>query len=253
MPGKKIIADLLSLHLKKHRLERGLFFAEGKKIVKELLASDFPLQEIFGSADLLAELQPSHNERNVRFTEVSESELKKISALTNPQDGFAVCQIPQTPVFQPSAEGLYLYLDAIRDPGNMGTLIRLADWFGVSGIVYSSDCVEWTNPKVIQSSMGSFIRMLPVREPENFWETLPENIRIIAADLNGDELYREFKGASGIFVISNEAHGLSSKLEPYISQKVHIPSPSKSAESLNAATAAAVLLGELSRRRFWSS
>ncbi|MEZ5172131.1 MAG: TrmH family RNA methyltransferase [Bacteroidia bacterium] len=141
------------------------------------------------------------------------------------------------------------YLDAIRDPGNMGSLIRLADWFGVEAVICSSDCVEWTNPKVIQASMGSFIRKTPFVEAGEPGSFLAGKNRVIAADLAGEDLYREFGGFAGIFIISNEANGLSSVLEPIITSKVHIPSPTGSAESLNAATAAAVLLGELTRRQ----
>ncbi len=251
MPGKKIISFLVSLHQKKYRQSEGLFFAEGRKIITELIQSEFPVQQVYGSAQLLEELSVLEGSRGVLLEEISPAELKKISALSNPQDGFALCKIPFNRFNDFRPGGLYLYLDGIRDPGNLGSLIRLADWFGVDALVCSPDCVEWTNPKVIQASMASFIRKIPIIEEDDFWDTLPPDVRIVAADLEGEELYRGFQGFAGMFVISNEANGLSNRIEGRITQKVHIPTPVKSAESLNAANAAAVLLGELSRRRFW--
>lgn len=241
----------MSLHQKKFRQSEGLFFAEGKKIITELLKSDFPVQQIYGSAEFLSQISVLPAAKDVFMEELSQEELRKISALSNPQDGFALCKIPVNHLNTFHSDGLYLYLDSIRDPGNLGSLIRLADWFGVDALICSPDCVEWTNPKVIQASMGSFIRQVPVIEQDGFWDSIPESLRVVAADLEGVELYREFRGYAGMFIISNEANGLSKFLENKIREKVHIPSPLKSAESLNAAIAAAVLLGELSRRRFW--
>jgi RNA methyltransferase, TrmH family len=252
MLGKKRISELQSLHQKKFRIQKNKFFAEGRKIVLELLNNKYPIEELYATNDFLQAHKKLIAEQHISIVEINTIELQKISALKNPDDAFAVCEMPfdSSPEIKPDA--LYLFLDAIRDPGNLGSLIRLADWFSIEKVFLSSDCVEWTNPKVIQATMGSFIRQQPLVVDDKFWESIPVNIEVVSADLDGQNFYTEFKGSSGIYIISNEANGLSEELNHRVTNKVHIPSPKASAESLNAAMAAGILLGELSRRKFWS-
>ncbi|MCB0820116.1 MAG: RNA methyltransferase, partial [Bacteroidetes bacterium] len=176
------MSDILALHHKKYRQARGMFFAEGRKIISELMHSTFLVDAVFGSERFIAELRGLPAAAGLTFEITDEAELRKMSALSNPQDGFALCRIPQVrePHFQ--SDKVYLYLDAIRDPGNMGSLIRLADWFGVEAVICSSDCVEWTNPKVIQASMGSFIRKTPFVEAGEPGSFLAGKNRVFAAD-----------------------------------------------------------------------
>lgn len=252
MLGKNRISELQSLHQKKFRIQKNKFFAEGRKIVLELLQSKYPVEELYVTDHFLQNHKKLISSIDVSIVEISKLELQKISALKNPDDAFALCKLP--PDSYPSIESnaLYLYLDAIRDPGNLGSLIRLADWFSIDKVFLSADCVEWTNPKVIQASMGSFIRKQPLVVDENFWESIPKGLEVVSADLNGQNLYTEYQGHSGLYIISNEANGLSKELQKRVTRKVHIPSPQSSAESLNAAMAAGILIGELSRRKFWS-
>ncbi len=252
MLGKNRISELQSLHQKKFRIQKNKFFAEGRKIVRELIQSDFPVTELYATADFLENQQDLLLKLDGLIVEISKSELQRISVLKNPDDAFAVCEMPVARPVEIHKNKLYLFLDAIRDPGNLGSLIRLADWFCIDKVFLSSDCVEWTNPKVIQASMGSFIRQQPVVVDSDFWDNLPAKLEIISADLEGDNFYTEYKGSSGIFIISNEANGLSPGLNQHVTGKVHIPSPQPGAESLNAAMAAGIILGELSRRKFWS-
>lgn len=252
MLSKNRISELQSLHQKKFRIQKQKFFAEGKKIVSELISSNASIETLFASQAFISEYVSNSNHYINEIVEVEDFELQKISVLKNPQDALAVCSIPERNKPQWKADGIYLFLDSIRDPGNLGSLIRLSDWFGVDDIIVSQDCVEWTNPKVIQASMGSFIRKQPWVADDNFFSTIPSSISIMAADLEGENLYTDFKGSSGLFIISNEANGLSEYLLPIINHKIHIPTPSSSAESLNAAAAATVIVSELSRRKYWT-
>ena len=247
MLGKNRISDLQSLHQKKYRQINQLFIAEGRKITTELLRSNAFVQEVYATSAYFSSLGFAWP-ADVKQTEVSLEELKKISCLQHPDDALAICRIPEPSEININPSGLYLFLDSIRDPGNLGTLIRLADWFGLDGILVSSDCVEWTNPKVIQASMGSFIRVQPIEIEAEFFQQLPENFPVISADLEGANLYAPGNSPeSGILVISNEAQGLSNYLLPYLSHKVHIPAFRPGAESLNAAMAAAIVLSECRR------
>ncbi|MEX1188039.1 MAG: RNA methyltransferase [Bacteroidia bacterium] len=252
MLGKNRISELQSLHQKKFRIQKNRFFAEGRKTVSELLQQGYPILELYAGEDFINNHKTLLDKLPVQSIEISEQELLKISALKNPDEAFAVCQIPNKTLPELHSDETYLFLDSIRDPGNLGSILRLADWFGVKEVIVSDDCVEWTNPKVIQASMGSFMRKQPYVADSDFWSQLPQNLQLIAADLQGENLYTDFKGFAGMFIISNEANGLSDYLLEKLNKTIHIPSPEPSAESLNAAMATGVILGELNRRKFWN-
>jgi len=251
MLSKNRIRELQSLHQKKFRQKDNLFIAEGRKIVSELVNSSFSVTQLYATSEFINAQNISQIKRIEVVEELTLEELQKISNLQQAQDALAVCKTPEDsePVFK--ADGLYLFLDSIRDPGNLGTLIRLSEWFNLDGIFLSQDCVEWTNPKVIQASMGSFIRMQPISVGEDFWTSIPKDLSVISADLDGDNLYTDSNPPQGILIISSESHGLSSDLKEFVNRKIHIPAVKKGAESLNAAIAASIILSDFTRRRHW--
>ncbi len=251
MLSKNRISLIQKLHQKKFRMQENLFIAEGSKIVPEIISSGFGSPQVIGTEKWIASNQQIL--QGIQIEVAEEMELEKISTLSTAPEVIAICKIPAqvNPVCEPGK--LYLILDAIRDPGNMGTIIRLADWFGVDAIIASEDCVEWSNPKVIQSTMGAFIRIRPTyTDLKGFIESFNPQIPILAADLEGENLYSSSFIPEGCLILSSESHGLSNYLESLISRKLHIPrglNSSGKTESLNVATAAAILLGEFTRRR----
>jgi TrmH family RNA methyltransferase len=247
------IKQLRSLHQKKGRLAAGLFLAEGSRIVADLLATGFPMVEIFALPAWLEENEFLFEGLSVPVHLLKEKELNQLSELSTPQEVIACCKIPESKLPVIESGKLVLVLDSIRDPGNMGTLIRLADWFGLAGVVASSDSVEWTNPKVIQSTMGSFARIQPhYTELASWLESLDQLVPVFAAELAGEDLYASDFEPYGLLIVSNEAHGLSDNLAPFIRKKLRIPrfiGQDTGAESLNVAMAAAIFLGEFSRKQ----
>lgn len=179
-------------------------------------------------------------------------EIKKISNLEAPQEVIAVCTIPEQQQIVPLKDELSLYLDKISDPGNLGTLIRLADWFGIRQVFACEQTVDWTNPKVIQASMGAFTRVQVNRVvAPTFFEQVPRGTLVMAADLQGESIYQPGNAMQGILIIGSEAHGISTEIRPYVNTYMHIPrypADSQAGESLNAAVAAALIIGELRRR-----
>lgn len=257
MPGKNRIKDVRLLHQKKHREEQKKFIAEGVKIIPELLSSGFPVDEVFAVQRWIDSNQKLIRENSIPFVPVSLKEMEMISCLSAPQDVLAVCSVPEETIASAGSNQLVVFLDSIRDPGNAGTLIRLADWFGVASVVASEDSVEWTNPKVIQSTMGSFIRIRPTYvNAENWLASIYKTHEIFATALEGQNLYSSSFPTSGVIILSNESRGLSKELQPFVSRKLTIPrfsTHSQQVESLNAAMAGAVILGEFSRRRLLQS
>jgi TrmH family RNA methyltransferase len=253
MLSKNRLRDLSQLHQKKYREQEGLFLAEGAKIVPELLRSNFPVNEIFALQYWIDRNQAVLLKRDIPVCAITQQDLERLSQLQTPQEVIALCSKPIEKQVELKTDALYLFLDSIRDPGNMGTIMRLADWFGIDAVFASDDCVEWTNPKVIQASMGSFIRMRPQYvDAVGFIKETSLRCPVYATDLEGENIYTSSFKPEGMLIISNEAHGLNPELEKWVSKKIHIPAAPKEggmAESLNAAIAAAVVLGEFYRQR----
>lgn len=245
MLSKNEVKHIQSLHHKKGREKARMFIAEGRKLVLELLEyrPDW-LQQLYATSTFyeLTGLQPDA----VRFHEISTATLERISVLQTPQEVLAVVQQPTAPQVPFSQTGWVLALDGIRDPGNLGTLIRLADWFGLSGIYCSPDCVEPWNPKTVQASMGSIFRV-PVAV-----ESLPHILSVesrqkVVAALEGTALDQFSFSESGILLIGNEAQGIRAEISELVQQQVSIPRFG-AAESLNAAMAAGIILWEIKRK-----
>ncbi len=229
-----------SLKNKKYRYKNGLFVAEGIKVIKEFLNSSYRLHSLYSIADIF---QLKHKAIQI----ISPEELKSISFLTTPQVAVGIFHI-KTP--KPlKIKSLTLALDGVRDPGNLGTIIRMCDWFGIKKIICSKDTVDCYNPKVIQASMGSLCRV------KLYYEDLQGILKntkmpVYSADMNGESIYTSKIVQKSILVMGSESHGISDELKPYINQTVSIPQFGKShqTESLNVAMATSILLSEYKRR-----
>ncbi|WP_396199189.1 TrmH family RNA methyltransferase [Flavobacterium sp.] len=239
MVSKNQIKLINSLQQKKYRKLHNLFIAEGKKVIQELLDAQFSLAYLFVTKSDLFDTNPT-------ATLISDSELKKISALTTANDCLAVFEIKET-TFKPTSD-LELALDDIKDPGNMGTIIRLCDWFGISKIVCTEETVDIYNPKVVQATMGSLARVQV--EYTNLVAYLKAtDLEIFGTFMDGKNIYKSNLPSNGILVMGNEANGISSEIENLITQKISIPrfGNLQQTESLNVATATAIFLSEFKR------
>jgi TrmH family RNA methyltransferase len=236
MLTKNELKYIQSLYQKKQRDEERLFIAEGPKLAEELINSQFEIKRVYAVSSWM-----QRNEGlKVPVTEISEIELGRISNQQTPNEVVVIAE-QQATVGEPLLKGrLTLVLDGIQDPGNMGTIIRIADWFGIKQIVCSSDCVEVYNPKVVQSSMGSILRVSCWYKNLTTWT--PGNIPVFGALLNGKNVYSIGKVGEGVLVIGNESKGIREPMLSKITQPVTIPKIG-GAESLNAAVAAGIIVG----------
>ncbi|MFD2564462.1 TrmH family RNA methyltransferase [Aquimarina rubra] len=230
-----------SLHQKKYRKQHGLFVAEGKKVIHEFLEAGLKLHSIFT-------LDISYFETSSDHTYVvTETELKSISFLTTPQVALAVFHIPDAKPID--YQGLILALDDVRDPGNLGTIIRLCDWFGITNLICSEQTVDCYNPKVIQATMGSVTRVNIIYTHLHSFLIEQEEMPIYGTFMDGHTIYQEQLSQKGIIVMGNEANGISAEIEQLISKKIAIPrfGITQKTESLNVATATAIILNEFRR------
>lgn len=241
MVSKNQLKLIKSLHQKKYRNEHGLFFVEGIKSITALLNSNLRIYKLLATQSLISDFS------NTEVEEITAADLKKISALQNPSGALAVFEIPKAQ--QLNLEGWTIVLDAIRDPGNLGTIVRLCDWFGVKNLVCSKETVDCYNPKVLQATMGSIARVNIIYEDLEVF--LPKiDMPIYGAFMKGDVIYKEEFLKEGILILGNEANGISSTIEALIKKKITIPQfGKKSAESLNVATATAIILSEIKGRQ----
>ncbi|HYK76588.1 MAG TPA: RNA methyltransferase [Daejeonella sp.] len=245
MLSKSQISFVKSLHNKKSRKEHGLFLVEGIKSVTEFIHSDYIVDTIFYTEGVLPKLgKLSHK---IKLQQISETDLSKISALTTSQNVLALVQLPQINQIEvQKLQGTFtLALDGIQDPGNLGTIIRTADWFGFKHIICSTDSVEAYNPKVVQATMGSLSRMNIIYT--NLSQFLNEcQLPVFGAQLNGKSIYQTDFGKEGIIVLGNEGNGISDEVNRQIQQAVTIPAWGR-AESLNVAVSAAIFCSEVKR------
>lgn len=244
MISKNKISEIKKLSQKKFREESGLFIVEGSKSVHDLLFSQITVTELFATELWISE----HADwlRGVEVVEVSETELERISALTTPQQVLAVARTPHFQMADVDFSDAILVLDGIRDPGNLGTIIRTADWFGFHQVVCSPDTVELTNPKTIQATMGSFSRMkVFYTDLVPFLKSPAIKGAIYGTFMSGKSIQSIDFQKNDILIIGNEGKGISAAVEGCVQQKIHIPSYANSsdhAESLNASIAAAVVM-----------
>lgn len=240
MVSKNQIKTITSLQQKKYRKQHKLFFAEGIKVVQELLNSNFELHQLFTTQEIFADVN------NNKIELITEAELKKISALATPNVCLALFVMPEEkPV---PDNGLIVALDDVRDPGNLGTIIRLCDWFGIAHLVCSEQCVDVFNPKVVQATMGSITRVNVVYTDLEAYlgET---SLPVFGTFMDGKNIYNESLPENGIIVMGNEANGISKAIENKVGHKIAIPrfGNLQQTESLNVATAASIILSEFRR------
>jgi TrmH family RNA methyltransferase len=262
MLTKSRLSLLRALRQKKFRNEHGLFVAEGDKLVPEILQSSFSVETVFATEDWLKENSKIAKKAGESVS-VTKDELTRISSLVTPQRVLAVVKMPHFKLDEKALLNNYsLLLDGIRDPGNLGTIIRIADWFGIHDIICSPDSAEAWNPKVVQASMGSLLRVrIHEMEPVKFLENLEKSAEsakmkmpaVYGTFLEGENIYKTTFNASGVIVIGNEANGISRETEKFIGKKITIPlvpGETKEAgrpESLNAAVATAIVCAEVRR------
>ena len=241
MVSKNQIKLITSLQQKKYRKQEQLFFAEGVKVVQELLHSNFELQDLFTTKQDFLTVPKN------KVHAISEVELKKISALTTPNTCLAVFKIPK--VKEMVEKGLIVALDDVRDPGNLGTIIRLCDWFGIETLFCSEESVDIYNPKVVQATMGSISRVNVVYgNLETFLSQT--KLPVFGTFMDGKNIYQEELPKEGIIVMGNEANGISTSVEKLVSERIAIPrfGNLQVTESLNVATATAIILSEFKRK-----
>lgn len=238
--SKNQLKLITSLSQKKYRQKHQLFIAEGVKVVEELMASSFTVETLFCTEPIF---NGTSDEKKIW---VSEMELKKISTLKTPNKVLALFKTPKQKEIKNT--GLTIALDAINDPGNLGTIIRLCDWFGVTQLICSKDTVDCYNQKVVQASMGSVTRVSVIYTD---LESYLKNAKLptFIADMVGENIYTANLPEEGILVMGNEANGVSENIKKTVSNKISIPrfGAIQKTESLNVATATAILLSEFKR------
>lgn len=239
MLSKNQMKFICSLHLKKHRQVEGLFLAEGYKVVEELFRAGLELK-LFCTVNPLQKL-------GGETLLISDAELRKLSQLTTPNECVGVFRVPNASAV--AQTGTLVALDGIRDPGNLGTIIRLCDWFGITDLVCSTDCVEVFNPKVVQATMGSLARVrVHYLDLAAFLSS--DKREVYGAFMDGESVYGCHIKADGIWLMGNEAKGIRPEIHALIDRKISIPrfGALQKAESLNVATATGILLSEIRRR-----
>ncbi|MBQ8154434.1 MAG: RNA methyltransferase [Prevotella sp.] len=249
MISKNQIKLIRSLELKKNRKREGLFVAEGPKVVGDLLQAGYQPRMLFSTT---ATERPDAER-------ITEEELRKISFLQHPQEVLAVFEMPTPPLSTLNSQlstlnsQLSLALDGVQDPGNLGTIIRIADWFGISTIYCSMDTVDVYNPKVVQATMGSLAHVLvSYVDLPTLFNSMPSSLPIYGTLLDGKNIYKQELTQQGIIVMGNEGNGISPEVRKHITKRLLIPdfhSDGLRAESLNVAIATAITCSEFRRRQ----
>ena len=247
MISKNLIKLIKSLEQKKFRLREKLFVAEGPKVVGDIMVSKRPQR-------LIATRQWYEKHQIEEDVLVGEDELRKVSFLQHPQEVIALFPLPEISSFDYNSlrNDLVLALDDVQDPGNLGTIIRLADWFGIEQIICSLGTADAFSPKVVQATMGSIARVnLHYTDLPSFLENLGDGFPIYGTFLNGTNVYEQELSKSGVIIMGNEGKGISKEVERYVNKRLFIPSyPAErpTAESLNVAIATAITCAEFRRR-----
>ncbi len=240
MVSKNQIKLITSLQQKKFRQIHQLFIAEGVKVIQELLQSNFVLEHLYVTQNIFETISSD------KKTQISDQDLKRISCLSTPNNCLALFQIPEQ---KPrNDKGLIVALDDIRDPGNLGTIVRLCDWYGIDQMVCSEQTVDVYNPKVVQATMGSISRVsVAYLDLEKYLKRT--STPVFGTFMDGKNVYKENLPQEGILVLGNEANGISEKIEKLVSDRLAIPrfGDLQQTESLNVATATAIFLSEFKR------
>lgn len=249
MLSKNKIKYIRSLELKKYRKEEQLFIAEGHKLVGDLLGH-FPCRLLLGTEKWMNEHPLIDAQETV---EVSQEELSRASLQKAPQGVLALFEIPHYELDPDiTARSLCLALDDVQDPGNLGTIIRIADWFGINHILCSNGCVDAFNPKTVQATMGALARVqLHYCDLAAFLQAQPEQIPVFGTFLDGENLYTQELSRNGIIIMGNEGNGISPQIAQTVNRRLLIPNYPQghaTSESLNVAVATAIVCAEFRRR-----
>jgi TrmH family RNA methyltransferase len=245
MLSKNTVKFIKSLHQKKYRVESGKFFVEGEKSVLEVLQSSFTLDLLLVTQEFATKHAKVLAGVQAEVGYVTANQLEQVGQYQSNDAALAVVQMKPNQAFTPVKGELILALDEVRDPGNLGTIIRIADWYGIKKLIFSSHTAEFYNPKVIQSSMGSFTRVQfyygDLIQAFQQWK-LP----VYGAFLEGESIHQLTNPAPGVLLLGNESQGISKEVEKWVSSKVTIPSFGN-AESLNVAIATAIFCDNFKR------
>lgn len=252
MIGKNTIKWVHSLEMKKNRRNEGLFVAEGPKVVGDLMSRYRPHQ-IFATNEWLSSASHSILPAEVTPMEVSDDELRRLSFLQHPQQVLAVFRLPDEANLEKTVplDKLTLMLDGVQDPGNLGTIIRIADWFGIDAVICSPETADAYNPKVVQATMGSLGRVNVIYAPlRPLLTSLPDDMPIYGTLLDGKDIYKSELSSNGIIIMGNEGNGISADIRKLVTRPLLIPRfrQGESAESLNVAVATAITCSEFCRR-----
>jgi TrmH family RNA methyltransferase len=254
MISKNKIKFIISLQKKKVRDEEKLYVIEGDKLVREFLNAGVKINLLAAKPEFLSSLSHDIKMGVKEIDDVSYEELKQISTLKTPHNALAIVQMPEYEINMPEIISRFcVALDFIQDPGNMGTIIRAAGWFGIKNIVCSMDCVDVYNPKVIQSSMGAILHVnVYYTDLKNLFNFAVQNsVPVFGTMLEGKSIYKHKPDTKGIILLGNESKGISEELIPFITEKIKIPKFSNAREgidSLNVGMAASVVFSEFLRK-----
>jgi len=246
---------IISLQKKKVREEEKLFVIEGDKLVKEFLSALVPVRMLVARPEFLNSLPVVHKEAIGEIITASYEELKKISILKTPHNALAVVEMPDKQAdFKDITTDITIALDCIQDPGNLGTIIRAAAWFGIKNIYCSEDCVDVYNPKVIQATMGAVlhVNVFYIALPVLLEKASEKKVKIYGTMLAGESIYSHKLGHKGIILLGNESKGISEELLPYVTDRIMIPKLNvarNGIDSLNVSMAASVIFSEFTRGR----
>lgn len=250
MLSKNLLKLIRSLEVKKYRKESALFVAEGEKLVKDLLASDVECLKVIATEEFSLH---SYKTKCPEFITVSDEELKKASFLRTPQGILGIFK-QKSIEFDPTLpeRELCLALDDVQDPGNLGTIIRIADWFGIENIFCSIGTVDIYNPKTVQATMGAIARVnIHYVDLPQFIKSQKKSVPVYGTFLDGKNIYEHSLSANGIVIMGNEGNGIGNECEKCISERILIPNfpiGRPTSESLNVSTATAIVCSEFRRR-----
>lgn len=249
MISKAKIKLIQSLKHKKNRDKNGLFVAEGIKTIKELLDTKLSTVEVFCTQKALSQIVIN---KDVKITEARIEEIKKITHLSTPSEIVGLFKIPKNDLLDSFCSNFILVLDGVQDPGNLGTIIRLADWYNIKSIVCSENCVDNYNPKVVQSTMGSIFRVkVHYTDLESYLEKAKKNkFTIYGSFMDGKTIYTESFDEKKILIMGSEGKGISDEVEKFVENKISIPAffnGDDGPESLNVAIASAIIVSEMCR------
>lgn len=244
MLSKNTAKLIRSLHDKKHRNESGLFLVEGSKSVKELLDSDFSIESLFATENFCKENSTLIEKTKVSCNVVPQEELEKLGTLESNDSAIAIVKQKESKAFE-IGEGIIIALDDIRDPGNLGTIIRIADWYGIKNIIASENTADLYNSKTISASKGSFTRVnIFYTDLEKFISA--QKLPVYGAFLNGKNVHSFEFSKSGILLMGNESNGIRKEFESLVTDKITIPAYGET-ESLNVSIATAIIVDNWKR------